>query len=86
MASKLWSGFSSVAVIGAMVVAKKGLDTTWRAATGKPPPAKRAEPDAEMTEAVLWAMFSAATLTIVRIVATRRAADYVERSTGKTTG
>lgn len=79
MASKALSGLSSVAVLGAVAVAKKGLDTSWRAATGKPPPA-RGSAD-EMTEAVLWAMFSAAALTVVRIVVTRRAADYIARST-----
>lgn len=79
MASKALSGLSSVAVLGAVAVAKKGLDTSWRAATGKPPPARGS--DDEMTEAVLWAMFSAAALTVVRIVVTRRAADYIARST-----
>ena len=81
MASKAWSGLSSVAVLGAMAVTKKGLDSSWRAATGKPPPAKGSSD--EMTEAVLWAMFSAAALTVVRIVVTRRAAGYIARSTGK---
>lgn len=83
MASKAWSGLSTVAVVGAVAVAKKGLDTSWRAATGKPPPAKNADGDVEMAEAVLWAALSAAALTVVRIVVTRRAADYVARSTGE---
>jgi Protein of unknown function (DUF4235) len=79
MSSKAWSGLSSVAVLGSVAVAKKGLDTSWRAATGKPPPAKGS--DEEMVEAVIFAMLSAAFLTIVRIVVSRRAADYVARST-----
>lgn len=80
MSSKAWSGLSSVAVLGSVAIAKKGLDTSWRAATGKRPPAKGS--DEEMVEAVIFAMLSAATLTVVRIVVTRRAADYVVRSAG----
>lgn len=85
MASKVGSGFTSVATLGAVVLAKKGLDRSWRAATGKRPPANPADPDVELKDALIWAMFSAAGITVVRSLAARRAANYVARSTAPRT-
>ena len=42
--SKLYSAFSLVAALGAAAVAKKGLNTSWRAATGKNPPGQPGRP------------------------------------------
>ena len=41
-------------------VAKKALNTGWKAATGKTPPANPADPDVEVKEAVAWAAVSGA--------------------------
>src|SRR5687767_16020616 len=80
--SKAWSAFSLVAALGAAAVAKKGLNTTWRAATGKNPPANPADPDVDLWEAVAWAAVSGTLVALARMLATRRAASYYARSTG----
>lgn len=80
--SKFYSAFSLVAAIGAATVAKKGLNTTWRAATGKNPPANPADPDVSLGEAVMWAAVSGTLIAVARMLATRRAATYYAKSTG----
>jgi hypothetical protein len=81
--SKFYSAFSLVAAIGAAAVAKKGLNTTWRAATGKNPPANPADPDVQLWEAVMWAAASGTAVQIARMLAARKAAGYYVKSTGK---
>ena len=80
--SKVWSVFSLAAALGAAALAKKGLNTTWRAATGKNPPANPADPDVSLGEAVLWAAVSGTLIGVARMLATRRAATYYAKSTG----
>lgn len=80
--SKLYSAFSLVAALGAAAVAKKGLNTSWRAATGKNPPANPADPDVGFAEAVMWAALSGTLIGVARMLATRRAAHYYAKSTG----
>jgi len=80
--SKTWTVFSLVSAIGAAAVAKKALNTTWRATTGKNPPANPADPDVDVWEAVAWAALSGTLIAIARMLATRKAADYYARSTG----
>ena len=80
--SKAWSAFSLVAALGAAAIAKKGLNTTWRAATGKNPPANPADPDVDVKEAVAWAAVSGALIGLARMFAARRAAGYYAKSTG----
>ena len=80
--SKVWSVFSLAAALGAAAVAKKGLNTTWRAATGKNPPANPADPDVDLWEALLWAAVSGTAVQIARMLATRKAANYYAKSTG----
>ena len=80
--SKVWSVFSLGAALGAAAVAKKTLNTGWRAATGKNPPANPADPDVNVWEAVAWASVSGTFVALARMMATRRAARYYEKSTG----
>lgn len=80
--SKVWSVFSLVAAVGAAAVAKKTLDKTWRAATGKNPPANPADPDVDLWEAITWAAVSGTFVAIARMLASRKAADYYTKSTG----
>ena len=74
--SKVWTVFSLVAALGAAALAKKGLNTSWRAATGKNPPANPADPDVDLWEAVAWAAVSGTFIALARMLATRRAANY----------
>lgn len=80
--SKFYSAFSLVAALGAAAVAKKGLNTSWRAATGKNPPANPADPDVSIAEAVMWAAISGTLIGVARMLAARRAAHYYAKSTG----
>ncbi|GGD19526.1 DUF4235 domain-containing protein [Nocardioides daphniae] len=80
--SKLWTVFSLGAAVGAAAIAKKGLDQTWRAATGKNPPVNPADPDVDLWEAVAWAAVSGTAIALARMLATRKAATYYARSTG----
>ncbi|KQP66831.1 MULTISPECIES: DUF4235 domain-containing protein [Nocardioides] len=80
--SKIWSVFSLAAAIGAATVAKKTLNTSWKAATGKNPPANPADPDVEIWEAVAWAAASGTFIQIARMLAARKAAHYYAKSTG----
>ncbi len=80
--SKLWSVLSLVSALGAAAVAKKALDSGWRAATGKHPPENPADPDVRMAEAVAWAVISGTFVALARMLAQRRAADYYRRSAG----
>jgi SLT domain-containing protein len=80
--SKVWGLFSLVAAVVAAAAARKALNASWRAATGKPPPANPASPDVDMREALAWATASGTINAIARMLATRRAAPYYARSTG----
>jgi hypothetical protein len=80
--SKLWTVFSLVTALGAAAVAKKAIDTGWRAATGKHPPENPADPDVQMSEAIAWAVVSGTFVALARMLAQRRAADYFRRSAG----
>ena len=80
--SKVWSVFSLGAALGAATMAKKGLNTSWKAATGKNPPANPADPDVDIWEAVTWAAVSGTLVALARMLATRKAANYYAKSTG----
>jgi Protein of unknown function (DUF4235) len=80
--SKVWSVMSLVAALAAAAIAKKGLNTSWRAATGKNPPANPADPDVDLWEAITWAAVSGTFVGIARMLASRKAADYYAKSTG----
>jgi subtilisin family serine protease len=80
--SKVWGIFSLVAAVVAAAAARKALNLSWKAATGKPPPANPASPDVEMREALAWAAVSGTIVAVARMLATRRAAQYYARSTG----
>jgi hypothetical protein len=80
--SKVWTVFSLASALGAAAVAKKLLNTSWRAATGKNPPENPADPDVDVWEAVLWAGISGIIVGLARMLAQRKAAGYYVRSAG----
>ncbi|RYE79547.1 MAG: DUF4235 domain-containing protein [Myxococcales bacterium] len=84
--SKLWAVFSLVSALGAASVAKKGMNTSWKAATGKQPPSNPADPDVDLWEAVAWAALSGTVVGVARMLASRRAANYYVKSTGHLPG
>lgn len=80
--SKVWSVMSLGAALGAAAITKKVLDQSWRATTGKNPPANPADPDVDLWEAVMWAAVSGTAIAVARMLAARKAAHYYARSTG----
>jgi hypothetical protein len=81
--SKVWTVFSLASALTAAAVAKKTLNTSWRAATGKNPPENPADPDVDVWEAVLWAAVSGTFVALARMLAQRKAASYYARSRGE---
>ena len=80
--SKVWSILSLASALGAAAFARKAIDATWKAATGKQPPENPADPDVNVGEAVAWAATTGAVVALARMFAQRRAAGYYTRSTG----
>ena len=80
--SKVWTVMSLGAALGAAAVARKGLDKSWQVATGKKPPENPADPDVQIWEAALWASITGAFVSLARMFAQRRAANYYTKSTG----
>jgi hypothetical protein len=80
--SKIWSVFSLVSALGAAAFARKAIDKSWKAATGKQPPENPADPDVQIGEAVAWAAITGALVALARMLAQRRAAGYYAKSTG----
>lgn len=80
--SRVWGIFSMVSALLAAQAVRRGLNTGWKAATGKKPPSNPADPDVNLREAVAWAALSGVTVGVSRMLAQRKAASYYARSTG----
>ena len=78
--SKVWTAFSLGAALGSATVAKKALNGGWKAATGKQPPSNPADPDVDFWEAVLWASVSGTFVAVIKMLATRKAANEAKTS------
>ena len=74
---------SLTAALAAAALAKKTLNSSWRAATGKNPPENPADPDVDVWEAVMWAAVSGTIVALARMLAQRKAAGYYKRSAGQ---
>ncbi len=80
--SPLWTTISLASALGAAAMAKKTLNSSWKAATGKNPPANPADPDVGVWEAVGWAAASGTLIALARMFATRQAAKVYQKQTG----
>jgi len=79
-------GYKIMAGAGAAVgtsVARRALDSTWKKATGKEPPANPEHPDVRWVEAASWAAASAAILALGKLIAQRRVAATWRRASGE---
>jgi hypothetical protein len=65
--------YSAVAATIAARVAGIVLERVWVKATGKKPPKDSKSPDVRWTEAVAWTALSATSVTVARLLASRRA-------------
>ncbi|WP_110205426.1 DUF4235 domain-containing protein [Nocardioides daejeonensis] len=81
--SKIWSVMALGTTVASTVLAKKSMNATWKAATGRKPPENPADPDVSLREAVAWAAFSGTFVSVVKMLASRKAAHYYQASTGE---
>lgn len=79
---RAWKILSRVTEKASGTAGHKLVDASWRAATGKQPPAAPESPEIPLRESVAWTVLSTAGVAVVKTLATRRAAAYFERSTG----
>ena len=78
-----WKVINAGAVVLATAAADEALEVGWRVATGKRPPAVPENPDSRWRKLIVWAMLSGAIAGLARLVATRAAATYYEKSAGR---
>lgn len=78
-----WKILGGGGAVVAGVVARKLLDSGWKLSTGHAPPENPEHPDTTWAEAVAWAVVSGAAVGTARLLATRKAAAYYRRSTGR---
>lgn len=69
-----WRILAGLGAAAAGWVARKGLATTWAAATGNEPPANPESPETTWKEAVAWAVVSGVVFGLARLLAERQAA------------
>ncbi|MDQ1695216.1 MAG: hypothetical protein QOJ03_569 [Frankiaceae bacterium] len=79
------SGYKLMALVASLfgaMVARKTLAFTWKAASGKAPPANPEHPAVTWPEAVAWAVVSGAVVGLARLAAQKKVAASWHRSTG----
>lgn len=77
-----WRILGGLSAVLAGIAARKALVKGWQALTGHEPPANPAAPGTQWREAIPFAIASGALIGIARMLATRKAAGYYQRSTG----
>ncbi|MGI8701131.1 MAG: DUF4235 domain-containing protein [Nocardioidaceae bacterium] len=80
---RLWKLLGTGSALGAGLFTARALDATWKTATGHRAPTKAEHPDLGTGEAVAWAALSGMAIGVAKTMATRRAAVYWVRSTGR---
>ena len=79
---QLWKAYSRGATVLSGVLTLKLTERTWQLATRRKPPNHPEHPDANMREALTWAVLSGVTAELVKVAVSRRIAQYWVRSTG----
>ncbi|GMA42220.1 DUF4235 domain-containing protein [Mobilicoccus caccae] len=83
MGEKVFKILGTAAAVGAGVLAKKISEGGWKAVMASDPPANPEDPDTEMYEAIAWALFSGAVISLVRMLVSRQWTQYYAKSTGR---
>ncbi len=81
--SRVWSIMALVSGLAAARGTTAGLNRIWQLGTGRKPPANPADPDVEVWEAIAWSVLTGAFVSLMRMFAQRRAANYYVKSTGE---
>jgi hypothetical protein len=79
----LWKVLAALSAVAAAQAADKTLTLIWRGATGDKPPTVPEDPETSWPEALAWGALSGAVMGVARMLATRQAAQYYVKSTGK---
>jgi len=79
---QLWKVFSKATTVLSGVVTLRLTQSLWQAATHKKPPNSPEHPDIDAREAILWAVLAGVSAELVKVVLSRKAAQYWVRSTG----
>jgi Protein of unknown function (DUF4235) len=78
-----WKLLGTASTVAAVFAAQKLIDVAWVSATGRQPPTNPEAPDITAAEAVGWVIASGTGLAVARLLATRKAASYWNKRTGK---
>ncbi|MGZ4650471.1 MAG: DUF4235 domain-containing protein [Kineosporiaceae bacterium] len=79
----VWRIMLAALVALASLAAERGLVVGWRMVTGRKPPESPENPDTSWAAPIAWAMATGAAAGLARLVATRLAAAYYRKSTGR---
>lgn len=82
MAGTLWKLTGTGAAVVAGIATRKGLTTSWVAATGKEPPVNPEDPEVQWREAVAWAVLSGAAIGVARLLVARKLAQVWTQKSG----
>lgn len=80
---QLWKLIATFSALLAGVAMAKALDATWKTATGRAAPTRPENPDIGTRESLTWAAISGMAIGVAKTYATRRAANYWVKSTGR---
>lgn len=82
MGSMVWKVMGTGAAILAAMLARKGTAFGWEKTTGRQAPVSASADDADLREAIMWALVSGALVGVARMLAERQSAKYFTKSAG----
>ncbi|QIR69002.1 DUF4235 domain-containing protein [Kocuria sp. KD4] len=68
--------FGTVASLGGVALANKGLSAVWKQVTGNEPPAKNPDPDEAWTGIIIWAVITGVVGTVIKVGISRQVAKF----------
>lgn len=83
MGNLVWKVMATAAAVGAGVVARKLTDGTWKFVSGGDSPMNPDDPEIDIKEAIIFALFSGALIALARMLANRETTKVLAKSQGK---
>ena len=77
--NKVMDIFGTVASLGGVALANKGLSAVWKQVTGNEPPAKNPDPDEAWTDIIIWAVITGVVGTVIKAGSSRQEAQLESR-------
>ena len=75
--------FGTVASLGGVALANKGLSAVWKQVTGNEPPAKNPDPDEAWTDIIIWAVITGVVGTVIKVAVHRQMAKMENKPKSK---